>query len=86
MKNKSIPAKDTLIALSCSMHLTLEQTNELLLSCGYVFSPVLERDIIIQHMLEKGIFDLEKINHVLEHLEFKQIRGNSGKGKMEEDK
>ena len=79
MKNKSIPGKDTLIALSCSMHLTLEQAKELLLSCGYVFSPVLERDIVIQHMLENGIFDLKKINHVLEHLEFKPLRGNSGK-------
>lgn len=73
--NVSMPDKDTIIALACSMELGIDDVNNLLISAGYVLSPAMERDIIIKHFIESGHTDLMAINKALEAANLRQIKG-----------
>lgn len=74
-EKKALPGKDTLIAVACAMELSKEDAERLLISAGYIFSPALERDMIILHCLENGVYDIEVINDILVGIEMKPIRG-----------
>lgn len=76
---KSVPGKDTLIALACAFELTIEQTKELLFSSGYVFSPAVDRDVIIGYFIEKGMHNIVHINDFLDKLGMKIIEGKKKK-------
>lgn len=72
---KSIPSKDTLLAIACAMNLSMKQIKDLLFSSGYIFSPAVERDVVIEFLLEKGERSIVKINHYLDSLGMKLIGG-----------
>ncbi len=76
---KSVPAKDTLIAVACALELTIEQTKKLLYSSGYIFSPAVERDVVIEYFLEKGMHNIVHINLFLDYLGLKPIEGKKRK-------
>ena len=76
---KSMPEKDTLIALAFAMKLSKEKTTELLLSAGYVLSPAIERDMIIQHFLENKMYDLKRLNDFLMAVDLKPLKGRRKK-------
>ena len=79
LNQKSIPTKDTLISLSCVMKLSMEQIKELLFSSGYIFSPAIERDVVIEFLLEKGNRNIVFINDYLDRLGLKTIEGRKKK-------
>jgi hypothetical protein len=59
------PSKDTAIALCFALHLTLEETTDLLDRAGYVLSHSLTRDIIIEYFIKAKEYNLRNINAVL---------------------
>lgn len=72
---KSIPSKDTLLSIACAMNLSMAQIKDLLFSSGYIFSPAVERDVVIEFLLEKGERSIARINLYLEDLGMKHIGG-----------
>lgn len=67
------PAKDTCIALSFALRLTLCEANDLLSRAGYALSHSSKRDIIIEYFFKERIYNLNDINEVLFSLEQKMI-------------
>lgn len=59
------PSKNTVIAFAVALNLDLEETEELLKSAGYAFSPSSRMDLIIQYCIEKGLSDVNEINQIL---------------------
>lgn len=67
------PSKDTAIALSLALKLTLSQAKDLLSRAGYTFSHSNKRDIIIEYFFSEKIYDLFDLNEVLFSLNEKII-------------
>lgn len=59
------PSKPTVIALSISLKLNLDETKDLLLKAGYALSRSHIFDIIIEYFITNGIYDIYIINEVL---------------------
>jgi hypothetical protein len=59
------PKKVTVLAFAIALELSLEETELLLRSAGYAFSPARRFDIIVQYHIRKGIYDVFTINEVL---------------------
>ena len=59
------PRKNTAIALCLALYLSLEETVELLNLAGYSLSRYSEVDLAIVYFIQKGIYDLDKINNEL---------------------
>ncbi len=62
-----LPKSDNVLALAVSMHLTLDETNELMRAAGYALSGIQKRDIIVAYFIEKRIYDMHLINCALLH-------------------
>ena len=59
------PSKDTAIALSFALKLSLAEANDMLSRAGYTLSHSNQRDVIIEYFFRERIFNLIDINHVL---------------------
>lgn len=67
------PAKDTCIALSLALKLSISEANDILARAGYVLSHSSKRDVIIEYFFRNGICDLNEVNKILFILGQKQI-------------
>lgn len=63
------PSKQTAVALSLALHLSKEQTEELLASAGHVLSRSMIRDVIVLFCIERQIYDLHDVNEVLAYFQ-----------------
>lgn len=59
------PSKHTVLAFALALELSLDETKDLLASAGFAFSPSNRFDLIIQYVIEQGLYDLYKIDCIL---------------------
>lgn len=59
------PSKDTAVALSLALGLTLDEANDILSRAGYTLSHSSMRDIIIEYFFREKIYNLMDLNCVL---------------------
>ena len=59
------PSKDTAIALTLALQLSIRQAEDFLASAGYTLSGSIRRDVAIRFFIENGIFDVDEINRLL---------------------
>ena len=67
------PSKDTCIALSLALKLSLSEANDILSRAGYALSHSSKRDVVIEYFFREHIYNLADINEILFHLEQKLI-------------
>lgn len=63
------PNKNTIFALAIGMHLTIDETSELLDIAGYSFTSTSKTDLIIQYFMYRNNYDIFTINEVLDKYE-----------------
>lgn len=66
-------AKDTCIALSLALQLSLSEANDILSRAGYVLSHSSKRDIVIEYFFREHVYNLNDVNEILFRLEQKLI-------------
>lgn len=59
------PTKPTLLAFAVALHLSFDETVELLQKAGYAFTQSSQFDIIVTYFIQKGCYDLFQINEFL---------------------
>lgn len=59
------PSKPTVIAFALALELDLKETNALLKTAGFAFSPSSQYDLIIKYFIQSKIYDIYRINAVL---------------------
>lgn len=62
------PSKDTCVAFALALHLTPEETVDLLSRAGYALSHSSKRDLILEYLISVGQYDLITVNTVLDQL------------------
>ncbi len=67
------PSKDTVLALSFALHLSLPEATDILRRAGFALSHSNKRDVIIEYFFRQGIYDLYTVNQVLFNLEQKPL-------------
>lgn len=63
------PKKQTVLALAIALHLSLEETEDLLESAGYAFSGANKGDIIIKYFIQSEGYNIFLINEALFYYE-----------------
>lgn len=60
-----IPSKSTVLALSIGLRLTAKDAQDLLARAGFAFSPCDKRDLIVRYFIERGEYDITRVNAAL---------------------
>lgn len=60
-----MPGKRTILALAIALELTLAETDDLLERAGYALSHSQKGDVIVEHFIIQGKYDIYAINEVL---------------------
>lgn len=59
------PKKSTAVAFALALQLPLEETRKLLESAGYALTRSSKSDIIVEYCIERGVFDVRRVNEAL---------------------
>ena len=59
------PSKETILWLAVALHLSPEETHELLSTAGYTFCRWKDFDLIVLYFISKGVYDIMLINEML---------------------
>ncbi len=62
------PTKETALALSIALSLTLDETKDLLRTAGLAFTHADRRDIVVEYFIINGKWDIFLINETLDSL------------------
>ena len=54
-----------MFAFALSLHLSLDETKDLLASAGFAFSPSSKFDLIMQYVIEQEIYDIYRVDCIL---------------------
>jgi DNA-binding phage protein len=75
INDKVVPKKETVLAIAIALELDLNQTQQLLETVGYTFTPSSRRDLIIKFFIHKGICDRYVIDAALVDLGEESLTG-----------
>jgi len=75
INDKVVPKKETVLAIAIALELDLNQTQQLLETVGYTFTPSSRRDLIIKFFIHKGICDRYVIDATLIDLGEESLTG-----------
>ncbi|MCR5833780.1 MAG: helix-turn-helix domain-containing protein [Selenomonadaceae bacterium] len=67
------PTKETALAFALILHLDLDETKDLIGRAGFTLSPSNKRDLIIEYLIQRKIFDIDIVNDVLYDFEFSPL-------------
>lgn len=70
------PTKETVFAFALALELSLDETEELLKSAGFSFSPSSLFDVSMKFFFEKHFYDRDKIDQILEGLDIDLLPKN----------
>ena len=59
------PSKETALAFAVVLHLSLDETKDLIGSAGFTLSHSSKRDLIVEYFIKEGIYDVDAINDIL---------------------
>ena len=59
------PSKETALAFAIVLHLSLDETKDLIGSAGFTLSRSSKRDLIVEYFIKEGIYDVDAINDIL---------------------
>ncbi len=60
------PTKETALAFAVVLHLSLEETKDLLGRAGFALSRSSKRDLIVEYFIKEGFYDVDEINYNLD--------------------
>ena len=67
------PGKNTVFAFALALHLTVEETELLLESAGFAFSPSSPTDRAVRMCMQKDIYDIGDVNELLFQLDLRGL-------------
>ena len=56
------PSKGTALALAISLHLDLEETQDLIRRAGFTLSHTIKSDVIVEYFIKEKFYDVKEIN------------------------
>lgn len=56
------PTKDTALAFSIALHLSIKETTDLIGRAGYALSNSMQRDLVVQYFIESKNYNMHNIN------------------------
>lgn len=68
-----IPTKNLLFSVALSAQLSLEDTQELMNSCKMDWDYALQRDVVVRYLLERSIYNEEKITAALKEYKINHL-------------
>ena len=72
-KGNFIPTKNTVLSLALTAHLSLEDTEDLLLVCGYELDYRIVKDVVISYLLGKKVFNRAMIEAALKEYKVENL-------------
>lgn len=67
------PSKDTCVSLCAALHLTIDETTDMLSRAGYCFSHSSRRDVILEYCFINQLYSIATINDILFKLDEKTL-------------
>lgn len=72
-KGKFLPSKNLLFSIALTAHISLEDTQNLMLLCGYEFDYAIAKDVVVDYLLcnkvyNRGMIDAALAEYKVEHL------------------
>ena len=72
------PAKSTVLALSISLRLNIDQTTDLLRRAGYALSPSSPSDLIVEYFIREELYNIHELNEPLFAFKQKLLGAQAG--------
>lgn len=60
-----VPSKSQILAIGCALGLNREELDEMLRRAGYSLSPNVPRDMVVAYYIDRGMYDIGRINRTL---------------------
>lgn len=64
------PTKETALAFAIVLHLSLDETKDLIGRAGFTLTHSNQRDLIVEFFIKEKIYDIDQINYCLNHFGF----------------
>mgnify|MGYP006896614315 CR=1 FL=1 len=72
-KGNFMPTKNTLLSLALTVNLSIEDTENLLLVCGYDFDYRVVKDVVISYLLTQKVFNRDMIDLALKEYKVENL-------------
>ncbi len=60
------PTKETALAFAVVLHLSIDETKDLIGRAGFTLSPSSKRDLIVEYFIKEKIYDMDELNYNLD--------------------